>query len=619
MRRRNYNRIFFRRTWLAVIATVALSAALMLNLVALQIKNQAHYSTLADSNRLHLTAIAPPRGILYERNGLTLAANRTLYRLELTPSLAGDVEATLARLQRVVALDARDLDRFRQTAAKRSPFQSVVLKPHLTETEIARFAVDRHRFDGVEIVGEIGRHYPYRETFAHAVGYIGLLDQEDLASVDRRDYRGTRYIGKVGLEKKYEGLLHGKPGVRTIEVNAQGRVIREIGKRSPQPGRDVLLTLDRNLQIAAYEALGDYEGAVVVMDPRNGDVLALVSKPAFNPNQFLYGFSTDAYNQLASSPRRHFFHRAVFGQYPPGSTIKPLVALAGLHHNITSPDYYMFAGPHFSVPGNERRFHDWKPAGHGWVNLRESIAQSCDVYFYDLAYRTGIDNLHRVLTAFGLGGVSGIDMAGEAPGLVPSREWKQAQLEQPWFPEETVITGIGQGYLLTTPLQLAAATATIANRGAKVTPRLVRAVRSRKRQGWQARRPASAGTVEFAPEHWDLVINGMVDAVHRPHGTAYRIGADAPYIMAGKTGTAQTHSISEEERAQNIKVTEKHLMDHALFIAFAPVDNPTVVITVVVEHVGGGAKYAAPIARRVLDTYFEPPTAAAGAPGVTSG
>ncbi len=609
---RNYRRIFFRRMCVSAVAVVAMSTVLIINLMALQIDKRGHYSTLAENNRLHFSAIAPPRGVLYDRNGVPVAVNRTFYRLEVTPSLVGeDLDEMLARLRYVVALEASDVKRFKQTVGKQPSFRSAVLKAHLTQREIARFAVDRYRFSGVEVVGELGRRYPYREVFAHAIGYVGLLDRDDFDSVERRNYRGTRYIGKVGLEKKYEETLRGRPGVRTVEVNAQGRVIRELDKRSPQAGRDVLLTLDRDLQIAAYDALGDYEGAVVVMDPRNGDVLALVSKPAFDPNQFLSGFSVEAYQDLLDSPRRHFFNRAVSGQYPPGSTIKPIVALAGLAHNVTSPDYYMFAGPHFSVPGNTRRFHDWKPEGHGWVSLRESIAQSCDVYFYDLSYRTGIDKLHQAFRSFGLGRVSGLDVTGEAAGLVPSREWKQERLRMPWFPEETVITGIGQGYLLATPLQLASVAATLANRGLKVKPRLVRAVRSREGRSWEARRPVSMGGVEFSPDHWSLVVDGMIDVVHRRNGTAYRVGADAPYMMAGKTGTAQIYSISEEERARNVEVTEKSLMDHALFIAFAPADDPTVAIAVTVEHAGSGAKHAAPIARRVLDVYFQSPTAEA--------
>ena len=587
-----------------------LSAVMVANLMFLQIEKGDHYGTLAESNRLRFEAIAPPRGILYERNGVPLATNRTFYRLEMTPSRVSDVDATLARLRDVLTLTPREIRRFKDIVANQPSYRSAVLKAQLSEVELAGFAVDSHRFDGVDLVGELGRHYPYRDAFAHAVGYIGLLDRKDLSSVDRRDYRATRHIGKVGLEKQYESLLHGKPGVRTVEVNVRGRLIRALGKRSPQAGRDVLLTLDRDLQLVAHDALGDYEGAVVVMNPSNGDVLALVSKPAFDPNQFVYGFDLDMYKGLLASSRHHFFDRAVSGQYPPGSTIKPIVALAGLRHGITSPDYYMFAGPHYSVPGNTRRFHDWKSLGHGWVNLREAIAQSCDVYFYDLAYRTGIDRLHHAFDSFGLGRADSLDIAGESAGLVPSREWKKARLRQPWYLEETVITGIGQGYLLTTPLQLAAATAAIANRGVRMSPRLVRAVKDHTRQTWQPRRPTVAGISKHAPEHWELVIDGMIDAVHRPNGTAYRIGADAPYMMAGKTGTAQIYSISEEERAQNIETTKKELTDHALFIAFAPVEDPQVVIAVVVEHVGGGAKYAAPIARRVLDAYFEPATAA---------
>lgn len=583
---------------------LSLSTGLVYKLAVMQIEQSRHYAMLADNNRLRFVAIPPQRGVLYDRNGYPVAVNRTSYRLEITPSLAGDLDETLERVQSLITLDGEDLRRLKSKLAKRPPFSKSVLKADLSESELARFAVDRHRFPGVELAGELGRHYPYGGFFLHSAGYIGALSKGDLRSTDRRDYRGIRYAGKAGVEKEYDALLRGSPGVRVIEVDAQGRFVRGVSKRNPRSGQDILLTLDRDLQMVADEALGDYEGAVVAIDPRNGDVLTLVSKPTLDPHGFLHGFDSESYQKLRDSPRRPFFNRAISGQYSPGSTIKPVVALAGLNHGLTSPEYYIHAGPYFSVPGNTRRFHDWKAAGHGWINLRQSIAQSCDVYFYELAHRIGIDRLYDAFVTFGFGTPNGIDLIGEATGLVPSREWKKRQIQMPWFEEETVIVGIGQGYFLATPLQLAVATAMIANRGVMMQPRLVKAVRERGAKNWNERQPVVMSTAEFSPEEWQLVIDGMIDAVHRPNGTAYNIGADAGYIMAGKTGTVQTHSISEEQRANKVEITDKKLKDHAMFIAFAPVDRPVIAVAVIVEHVGSGSRYAAPIARQLLDAYF---------------
>ena len=600
---------------LAMIAVLSGSACLVYNLMVMQVEKSGHYSTLADDNRLRYVAVPPPRGVLYDRAGRPLALNRTSYRLEVTPSLVNDPEETLRRLREVITLDDGELRVFKRKLAKQKPSGSMVLKTHLSEQDLARFAVERYRFPGVEVTGELRRHYPHHNVFSHVVGYIGALDTQDLNSVNRADYQGIHHMGKVGVERKHEELLRGKPGVRVIEADAQGHFVRDIGKRSPQPGHDILLTLDSRLQVAADQALGDHEGAVIAINPRNGDILAMVSKPTFDPNEFVRGFDPDRYQGMLESPRRYFFNRAAFGQYSPGSAIKPFVALAGLSHAITSSEYFMHAGPHYTVPGNSRRFHDWKPAGHGWVNLRDAITQSCDVYFYDLSYRMGIDRLHDAFVLFGFGSPSSSGAINEAVGLVPSPRWKEAELQLPWFEEETVIIGIGQGYFLATPLQLAVAVATVANRGIRMRPRLVKAVREHKGESWKFAPDMVEDSVEFSPEDWQLVIDAMVDTVHKPNGTAYRIGVDAPYTMAGKTGTVQTYRISEEERAKNIEVLERNKKDHAIFIVFAPVEKPAVAIAVVVEHVGSGSEYAAPIARKLLDVYFSQSAALSDAGG----
>ena len=601
------------RITIAMVAVLSGSACLIYNLMVMQVEKSGHYNTLADSNRLRFVAVPPPRGVLYDRAGHPLAVNRTSYRLEVTPSLVGDLEETLQRLREIVVLDDGELRKFRRRFERQAPFSSVTLKANLSQRDLARFAVERHRFPGVEVTGALGRYYPYRDAFSHSIGYIGALDARDMGSISRKDYQGLRHIGKVGVERKYEELLRGKPGVRVVEADVQGRFIRDVSKRSPQPGQDILLTLDRKLQMVADEALGDREGAVVALDPRNGDILAMVSKPTFDPNEFVRGFGPGRYREMLNSPRRYFFNRATRGQYSPGSTIKPMVALAGLDHNITSGNYYIYAGPHYTVPGNTRRLHDWRPEGHGWVNLRSAIAQSCDVYFYDLSYRIGINRLHDVFVSFGFGSPSGSDGINEATGLVPSPRWKERELQMPWFKEETVMVGIGQGYFLATPLQLAAAVSMIANRGTRMQSRLIKAVRKHKGKSWEFVPARVADTVEFASEDWQLIVDAMVDAVHEPNGTAYNIGVDAPYIVAGKTGTVQTYRISEEERTKNIEVTEKSKKDHAMFIAFAPADNPVIAVAVVVEHVGGGSQYAAPIARKLLDAYLGQPAVVSSA------
>ncbi len=605
MSARARRRLFFGRVVVAALATLAAVIAVLFHLFTLQVSEHDHYRTLSEENRLNLLPSPPARGSIYDRNGLLLAGNRTAYSIEITPSLVGDVDATLRALRAVVAVTDDDVRRFRRMLAAAPPRHGVLLRSHLSEEEVARLAILRHRLDGVDIVGRLARDYPYDELFAHAIGYVGAISRDDLGDFEASKYRGAPYIGKTGVERRYERVLYGAAGFRRVEVNAGGHVIRDVGGRKPRAGDDLMLTLDAALQEQAYAALDGHHGAVVALDPRNGDVLALVSRPSYNPNLFSGGLSDEEYNWLRDSASKPFFNRAVSGQYPPGSTIKPVVALAALHNGTGDVHRRLFAGPYYQLPGYSRRYYDWREEGHGWVDMGKAITQSCDVFFYDAAQRLGIVRLAAFLRRFGLGRATGIDTTAELPGLVPSPEWKRHALGQPWFPAETVIAGIGQGYMLATPLQMAAMTAVLAMRGEQAAPRLVKAVRGAHEQAWRALPPAARKRVfGGAAEHWDYVIGAMVAVVHSPNGTAFRISDDLSYFVAGKTGTAQLKTIVRDE-AGSAEQRENDPEDHAMFVAFAPVEEPEIAVAVVIEHGGSGGRAAAPAARRIFDAYFD--------------
>ena len=596
-------RLFKWRVIIAGLGVFAFVSVLLFKLFILQVKDRALYETMADENRFRFVAVPPLRGLIYDRHREPLARNQTVYRLTVIPDMIEDMDSMLLKIKDFVSLDRQDIAAFNKELKSHKPFHNLILKDHLTAKEVANLAVNRHRFPGVDIGGSVGRYYPYNREFFHTVGYLGKLNNKELRSVDYKNYLSSSRIGKTGIENRYEKLLRGNTGFLQVEVNAEGRTLRSVGIEKPSPGRGIMLTIDKNLQQVAYDALGEMEGAVVALDPRNGEILVLVSKSSLDPNLFSKELNQQTYQKVLKQPGRPFFNRALAGQYPPGSTIKPLVALAGLQHGVTSPHYQMYAGPYFSISKGGRKFRDWKEAGHGWVNLQTSIAQSCDVFFYDLSYRIGIDRLQQTFGEFGLGLASGVDLFGEKLGIVPSREWKQTELGQPWYPEETLIAGIGQGYLLVTPLQLALVSSTLASRGIQMKPRLLKAVHNSITNEWQYSKQSVARTVNFNKSHWDLVIDSMVDVVHRPNGTAYKIGRDAPYVMAGKTGTAQVFKLGEERDYDEEKIAKK-LKDHALFIGFAPAHNPVIAIAVIVEHVGSGSRFAAPIARRIFDAHF---------------
>ena len=596
--------IFRERAVLAAILVAGTFILLIMRLYDLQIMNYSHYQTLSNDNRVRVLPVAPTRGLILDRNGEILADNTPNYQLVITPSQVKNMSQLLVDLSEFVSIEDHELQRFKKTIKRKQSFQQTPLIFSLSDEEVARFAVNQHRFSGVEIGANPTRYYPQKNSFAHALGYVGRINEKELTRLDKQDYEGTSHIGKLGIEKHYEELLHGTVGYKHVEINAQGRSLRVLKTQPSTPGADIQLSLIAKLQEVAQDALGEESGAVVAMDPNNGDILAFVSQPTYDPNAFVNGIGQQAYATLRDDKRRPLFNRALIGQYPPGSTVKPVVALAGLQYEITWPEKTMYAGPHYKLPGKSRKYRDWKKGGHGLVNMTSAIAQSCDVYFYDLGHRLGIDKMHEFLSQFGLGQSTNLDTVGEVKGLLPSQAWKRAARGEPWYPGETVITSIGQGYMLTTPLQLAVMTSYIANRGQTFQPRFVRAKRDVGSIRFEAIEPKALPEVKVNNfTYWAAIEQAMVDVVHAPNGTARRVGQDAPYQFAGKTGTAQVFTIGQDEEYDE-ETTPKHLQDHALFISYAPVNKPRIAIAVIVENGGSGSSAAAPVARKVMDAYL---------------
>jgi penicillin-binding protein 2 len=596
--------LFTRRAVIAGVLVVLALSAVALKLAYLQIVNHAHFTTLSRDNRVKIEPLPPTRGLIYDAKGVLLAENYPSYSLEITPEKVDDLEQTIAELRSLVSIDDKDIKRFQRLRNQRRRFEGVPIRFNLSQEEVARVSVNNYRLPGVDVRAELVRYYPLGESTAHVIGYVGRINEEELKEIDNSDYAGTNYIGKTGVEKAYEDLLHGHVGHQQVEVNAKGRVVRVLESQQPVPGHDLRLYLDIGLQQAAAAALGTDRGAVVAIDPRTGGVLALVSQPTFDPNLFVDGIGVEDYRALRDSPDNPLFNRAIRGQYPPGSTIKPFVGLGGLKTGVVTPSTDVYCPGFYRLPGQEHKYRDWKHGGHGTVDLHKAIVQSCDVYFYELAHGLGIDRMHEFLAHFGFGRRTGLDVAGERGGLLPSREWKRESRGQPWYPGETVIMGIGQGYFMVTPVQLAAAVAAIAARGQYTEPRVARtsqlpgAARTQVIPSVSRRIPVTAAQLQD-------VIDAMTDVVESPHGTARRIHTDA-YRIAGKTGTAQVFTVGQKERYRASQVPER-MRDHALFIAFAPVDNPRIAVAVIVENGGHGGSAAAPIARDVMDSYLGNP------------
>ncbi len=596
--------IFRERAILSAILVAGTFILLLVRLYDLQITNYSHYQTLSNDNRVRVLPVAPTRGLILDRNGEILADNTPNYQLVITPSQVKNMPELIASLAEFIDIKEHELTRFEKTLKRQQSFQQTPLKFKLTEQEVAKFAVNQHRYPGVEIAAHSTRYYPQKNSFAHALGYVGRINEKELGKLDKQKYQGTSHIGKVGIEKRYENELHGEVGYKHVEINAQGRSLRVLKTQPSTPGMDIQLSLVARLQEVAQEALGEENGAIVAIDPNNGDVLAFVSQPNYDPNLFVNGIGQLAYSALRDNKHRPLFNRALIGQYPPGSTVKPIVALAGLQYGVTRPEKTMYAGPFFQLPGKARKYRDWKKGGHGIVNMDSAIAQSCDVYFYELGDELGINCMHEFLIQFGLGSVTKLDTVGEVKGLMPSPEWKRSARGQPWYPGETIITSIGQGYMLTTPLQLAVMTAYIANHGNMYQPRFVRATRMAGTFKFEDKQPIPMPQVNVKNEsYWQAIEKAMISVVHEPNGTARSIGLDANYKIAGKTGTAQVFGIAQDEEYDK-ETTPKHLQDHALFVAYAPVENPVIALAVVVENGGSGSGTAAPVARKILDAYL---------------
>ena len=571
----------------------------------LQIMRHDHFTTLSKSNHIKILPVVPSRGLIFSSDGIILADNRPSFTLELVPERVADVESVIDQLNRLITITPDDMEGFRELRKRSRRFEGIPLRFNLSDEEVALVSVNRHLLPGIDVVASLSRYYPLAESLSHTVGYVGMIDEGEFEQLNKLHYHGTTYIGKSGIEKAYEDLLHGHAGYQQVEVNVQGRKIREIYREPPEPSKNLHLTIDASLQVLAVQALNGRRGAIVAMDTRTGAVLVSASSPGYDPNLFIDGIDRKVYTELLQSRDTPLLNRTLQGKYPPGSTIKPMLALGSLNLRVRAAGAETWCPGWYSIKGSTRRYRDWKKEGHGHVDMVNAIAQSCDVYFYILAQDMGIDRVHRTLTGFGFGAPTGIDIGGEAAGLVPSAQWKRETLGEPWYPGETLIAGIGQGAVLVTPIQLVTATAVIANRGKLVRPFLLSEARDSATGQVVIKAPAQADkTIMSADvEDWDLIIHSMEEVLHGERGTARGSGAGSEYHMAGKTGTAQVIAIGQDEEYNEDEIPEE-FRDHALFIAFAPVAAPEIAMAVVVENGGGGSRTAAPIARELLDHYF---------------
>ena len=592
-----------RRIRIAAVLALALSLILIWRFYSLQVLQYERYQTLSLDNHIRIQAVPPVRGLILDRHGVVLAQNTAVHILQVVPEKVHDMEVMLQAVDELVGLSTAEVEAFRSRLKKHPAFEKVLLKARLDDVQTATFAVNEYRFPGVTLEAVLHRDYPQGSLVSHVLGYVGRISESEEAMIDPAAYQGVRSIGKIGVEKQYEDLLLGRPGFAQVEIDAHGRTLRTISRNSATPGNTLNLTIDADLQRIAREALGNRRGAVVAIAPSSGEVLTMASSPSFDPNLFVDGIDQRTYDALRGLEDRPLLNRALYGRYAPGSTIKPVIAQAILDAGI-SPRESVYCPGWYTLPDSTRRYRCWKKTGHGPVNLHGAVEQSCDVYFYEMGRRLGIEAMADVLTRFGLGAVTGVDLPKEPDGLVPTPQWKRATRNESWYPGEDLITVIGQGYLMVTPMQLARMTATLANRGIPVQPRLLLS-KEDSLSGETIPTNASSQPAKPATEaSLDQVIQSMTAVMHSPRGTARASGRRSPYQIAGKTGTAQVIGIAQDEEYDESVIPEK-FHDHALFIAFAPVDKPQIAIAVVVENGGSGAKAAAPIARKIMDRFFQ--------------
>jgi len=606
-------RLFDKRALVCAAIMGLATVALILRLILLQVSRHDYYSELSQGNRVRTEPIPAARGLILDREGELIAGSQPTYQLELVPEEVPDIDATLDGLVQLSLIRAEDVDEIERTIDSSRTFDSVPIRLRMSDEDVGRFAVHRFEFRGVDIKTRQTRWYPNGALGVHALGYVGAISEQDLKHIDRSAYAGTSLIGKLGVESAFERQLHGVNGSREVLVNAQGRSVERQGafvpklqSKAPLAGDELLLSIDLKIQRVAEAALAGHRGAVVALDPNNGDVLALVSLPGFDPTLFGQGITVAEYRALANDIDRPLFNRALRGTYPPGSTVKPAIALAALTNHMVDPTAHRFCAGSFHLGGSSFVYREYHNEHHGAVDLDDAIARSCDVYFYGLANELGVDRISAFLGKLGFGQPTGIDISGEKAGILPSREWKEKTFARPvdrvWFPGETVSFGIGQGYLTVTPIELAHYASIVATRGKIWQPRLVTAYRDPRSGELHRIAPVSAGEVPgVAPEDWQRVVHGMIGVTQR--GTAAAIGLHAPYIFAGKTGTAQVFTVARTEKYNASKIDER-LRDHSWFIAFAPADAPRIALAVLEENGGAGASAAAPIARKVLDAYL---------------
>ncbi|MGN0920289.1 MAG: penicillin-binding protein 2 [Cellvibrio sp.] len=598
-------RLFRNRVIVMVVALLLLMGALIYRYYDLQINHYQTYATQSDRNRIHVQPVPPTRGLIFDRNGVILADNKPIYTLTVVGSDSTGLNETIERLKKIITISEADITKFHRLKKQaRHYLDPVPLRTKLTEEEIARIAVNQHLLEGVEVEAELVRSYPSSTLFAHVVGYTGRISEKEMQAFTPEQikaYSGTHSIGKIGIERSYEEILLGEVGSQNVETNARGRVMRVLDRTDPIKGKDISLHLDAAIQETAAAAMMGRRGALVAIEVETGGVVAALSNPGFDPNLFVTGISFADYKALNEDIDTPLINRFLQGQYPPGSTIKPLIGLAGLHSGATDPDRTIWDPGYFTLPGSSRIYRDWILAvtggGHGRINLRRAIAESCDTYFWDMGVRTGVDTLHEVGNLFGLGELTGIDVPHERRGIWPSREWKRAARGQPWYPGDTVNMSIGQGYVLSTPMQLAVMTATIANKGKRIKPHFIRTIDG------VVQPPQLESEVKLPQEHWDVIFGGMYDVMHGSRGTARRASVLSNYQMAGKSGTAQVVGIAQNAKYDSKALKERH-RDHALFVAFAPLENPKIAVAVMLENAEGGSSQAAPVARRVMDAYL---------------
>lgn len=599
--------LFARRASIAFIIVVMMLGVVLNNLYSLQVEQHDVYQTRSNGNRIKVLPVAPNRGLIYDRNGILLAENRPVFSLEITPEQTNDLDATLDGLTQLMGITPEERESFNSSLKGQRRFKPIALRTKLSEEDVALFSASKHLYPGVQIEARLARHYPYKEALTHVLGYVARINKKDLQKLveagQEDNYAATHDIGKLGVEKYHEELLHGSVGYQQVEVNNQGRIIRVLNVDPPVPGKDIVLNIDLSLQIATQQALEGQRGAVIVSDVKTGGVLALFSNPSYDPNLFVHGISRKNYSALLNSPDRPLINRATQGQYPPASTIKPHLGLIGLEEGIVTEEYTIKDNGRYQLPNVSHTWRDWRKWGHGDVDIAKAIEVSCDIYYYDLAYKLGIDKISEAMYEFGFGDFTGIDLYEESDANMPSRGWKRARFNQPWYIGDTIPVGIGQGFWSTTPIQLSQSLNTLVNRGERIIPQIIRGF-MHEDSAVEIIPLKTLRPIEIKNQHnVDIVLNAMHDVVHGKEGGARHTFADAPYQSAGKTGTAQLFSVGQDEKYDAEKIDER-LRDNAMYVGFAPFENPEISVTVVLENAGGGSKNAAPVAKKIMDFYF---------------